>query len=63
MAATRKYPIELRERAVRLYRESDPKPVIAQLARQLNVHQRPCATGSARMRPTVASATIARRRR
>lgn len=38
MAATRKYPVELRERAVRLYRESDPKPVIAQLARQLNVH-------------------------
>ena len=38
MAATRKYPVELRERAVRLYRESDPKPVIAQLGRQLNVH-------------------------
>ena len=38
MAANRKYPAELRERAVRLYRESDPKPVIAQLARQLNVH-------------------------
>ena len=38
MAAMRKYPVELRERAVRLYRESDPKPVIAQLARQLNVH-------------------------
>ena len=38
MAATRKYPVELRERAVRLYRESDPKPVIAQLARQLGVH-------------------------
>lgn len=38
MAANRKYPAELRERAVRLYRDSDPKPVIAQLARQLNVH-------------------------
>ena len=38
MATTRKYPLELRERAVRLYRESDPKPVIAQLARRLNVH-------------------------
>ena len=38
MAAHRKYPVELRERAVRLYRESKPKPVIAQLARQLNVH-------------------------
>jgi transposase len=35
---TRKYPIELRERAVRLYRGSNPKPVIAQLARQLGVH-------------------------
>ncbi len=38
MAANRKYPDELRARAVRLYRESDPKPVIAQLGRQLNVH-------------------------
>jgi transposase len=38
VAATRKYPAELRERAVRLYRESEPRPVIAQLARQLNVH-------------------------
>jgi hypothetical protein len=37
VAANRKYPDELRVRAVRLYRESDPKPVIAQLARQLNV--------------------------
>ncbi len=39
MAAPKKYPDELRERAVRLYRESDPKPVIRQLARQLGVHQ------------------------
>jgi transposase len=38
VAATRKYPVELRERAVRSYRESDPKPVIARLARQFNVH-------------------------
>jgi transposase len=38
VAANRKYPAELRERAVRLYRESSPKPVVAQLARQLNVH-------------------------
>jgi transposase len=28
----------LRERAVRLYRESEPKPVIRRLAEQLNVH-------------------------
>jgi transposase len=38
VAAPRKYPVELRERAVRLYRESDPKPVIRRLAEQLNVH-------------------------
>lgn len=38
MAAPRKYPDELRERAVRLYRESDPKPVVRRLAEQLNVH-------------------------
>ena len=38
MAAPKKYPEELRERAVRLYRESDPKPVIWRLAEQLGVH-------------------------
>jgi transposase len=38
VAAPRKYPVELRERAVRLYRESDPKPVVRRLAKQLNVH-------------------------
>lgn len=38
MVAAKKYPDELRERAVRLYRESDPKPVIRRLAEQLNVH-------------------------
>lgn len=38
MAAPKKYSDELRERAVRLYRESDPKPVIRRLAEQLNVH-------------------------
>lgn len=38
MVAKKKYPDELRERAVRLYRESDPKPVIRKLAEQLNVH-------------------------
>ncbi|RAY10613.1 hypothetical protein DPM19_34655 [Actinomadura craniellae] len=38
MAPPRKYPDELRERAVRLYRESDRKPVIRRLAEQLNVH-------------------------
>ena len=38
MAAPKKYPDDLRRRAVRLYRESDPKPVIKRLAEQLNVH-------------------------
>ncbi|MEV4418137.1 transposase [Catellatospora sp. NPDC049609] len=38
MPAPRKYPDELRQRAVRLYRESDPKPVIKRLAGQLGVH-------------------------
>ena len=38
MAAPKKYPDELRERAVRLCRESDPKPVIRRLAEQLGVH-------------------------
>ena len=32
------FPDELRERAVRLYREADPKPVIRRLAEQLNDH-------------------------
>ena len=38
MAPPKKYPDELRQRAVRLYLESDPKPVIRRLAAQLNVH-------------------------
>ena len=38
MPAPKKYPDELRARAVRLYRESEPKPVIRRLAEQLNVH-------------------------
>ncbi|MFC6094985.1 transposase [Saccharothrix lopnurensis] len=38
MAPPKKYPDELRSRAVRLYRESDPKPVIRRLAEQLGVH-------------------------
>jgi transposase-like protein len=40
VAAPKKYPDELRARAVRLYRESDPKPVIRKLAEQLGVHHR-----------------------
>ncbi len=38
MGASRKYPDELRERAVRLYRESEPKPSVRRLGEQLNVH-------------------------
>lgn len=38
MVAPKKYPDELRARAVRLYRESNPKPVIRKLAEQLGVH-------------------------
>ncbi|MGW0246716.1 transposase [Nocardia goodfellowii] len=38
MAAPKKYPDELKARAVRLYRESDPKPAVRKLAAQLGVH-------------------------
>ncbi|MEV1068888.1 transposase [Streptomyces sp. NPDC050263] len=38
MAAPRKYSLELRERAVRMYRVSDPKPQIKKLAVDLGVH-------------------------
>jgi transposase len=38
MPAPRKYPPELRERAVRLWQESDPRPPIAQVAKRLGVH-------------------------
>ncbi|MEU4032378.1 transposase [Streptomyces anulatus] len=38
MAAPRKYSLELRERAVRMYRTSDPKPQIKKLAVDLGVH-------------------------
>jgi transposase-like protein len=38
VAAPKKYPDELRARAVRLYLESDPRPVVRQLARQLGVN-------------------------
>jgi transposase-like protein len=38
MPAPRKYPLELRERAVRMYRSSEPKPVIRRMADKLGVH-------------------------
>jgi DNA-binding PadR family transcriptional regulator len=37
-AAPRKYPDELRERAVQLYRESSPRPSFKQLGEQLNIY-------------------------
>ncbi|MCY0939738.1 transposase [Streptomyces sp. H34-S4] len=38
MSAPRKYPLELRERAVRMYRTAEPKPVIRRMAEELGVH-------------------------
>lgn len=33
----KKYPCELRERAVRLYRETSPRPTVASVARKLGI--------------------------
>ncbi|MFE3556170.1 transposase [Streptomyces sp. NPDC059193] len=38
MPAPRKYPLESRERAVRMYRTAEPKPVIRRMAEELGVH-------------------------
>ena len=38
MSGQRRYPPELRERAIQMYRTAEPKPVIRQMARQLGVH-------------------------
>nr|WP_281157331.1 transposase [Streptomyces sp. HYC2] len=38
MPAPRKYPLELRERAVRMYRTAEPKTVIRRMAEELGVH-------------------------
>jgi transposase-like protein len=38
MPAPRKYPLKLRERAVRMYRTAEPKPVIRRMAEELGVH-------------------------
>lgn len=38
MPAPRKYPLELRKRAVRMYRTAEPKPVIRRMAEELDVH-------------------------
>ncbi|MFJ4428965.1 hypothetical protein [Streptomyces bobili] len=55
MPAPRKYPDELRERAVREVRITG-RPV-AHGAKDLGIHGRPCAAGSAKPRRTPASAT------
>ncbi|WP_173313105.1 transposase [Streptomyces fulvorobeus] len=55
MAAPRKYSLELRERAVRMYRTSDPKPQIKKLAVDLGVHPEALWAGSGRPRPMPAS--------
>jgi transposase-like protein len=39
MPAPRKYPLELGERAVRMYRTAEPKPVIRRMAEDLRVHR------------------------
>lgn len=38
MPAPRKHPLELRERAVEMYRSAEPKPVIRRTAEELGVH-------------------------
>lgn len=38
MTAKKKYPDELRARAVRLWRESNPRPTFRHLGEQLGVH-------------------------
>ena len=72
MAAPKKYPDELRERAVRLYRETHPRPVIRRLADQLGVHhealrnwirQDEADRGERDDRPTTAEAEELRRLR
>jgi transposase len=39
VAGVKKYPDELRARAIRLWRESDPKPTYRRLAEQLGVNR------------------------
>ena len=38
MAAPRKYPLELKERALRLWRSKQPRRPIAHVARELGIH-------------------------
>jgi hypothetical protein len=51
--------LELRERAARTYRSSDPKPQIRRLVAEIGVHPGPCAEGPATPSGTTASVTTA----
>jgi transposase len=71
MSGQRRYPPELRERAVQMYRSAELKPVIRQMARQLGVHPealrtwiradegRPVDKHPGRARPSVARRAVA----
>jgi transposase len=56
MARPRKYPDELRERAVRLVFES--KRPIAHVARDLGIHKEAFVSGSGRRRPIPVAGAI-----
>lgn len=61
MAATRKYPDELRERATRMAIEARKDPgtragALRRIAEQLGVHPKRCAPGSSAPRPMRACA-------
>jgi transposase len=72
MAAPRKYPLELRERALRLWRSEQPRRPIAHVARELGIHPEAMRTwirqdeadrGERSDRPTTAEAEELRRLR
>jgi transposase len=72
MAAPRKYPVELKERALRLWRSEQPRRPIAHVARELGIHPEAMRTwirqdeadrGECDDRPTTAEAEELRRLR
>jgi transposase len=72
MAAPRKYPVELKERALRLWRSEQPRRPIAHVARELGIHPEALRTwirqdqadrGERTDRPTTAEAEELRRLR
>ena len=56
MAAPRKYPPELKDRALRLWHSSTPRRPIAHVARELGLNPETLRTWTARTKPTAASA-------